>query len=500
MLLTTKTALPPDNTAVKLNKKLTYLLALFLILDAAYTFYQLYYLPHDGDMAPVILPVKWYARVLEDPLGFSVFTSGEKYAAPNRFFVHWSMSTYFKTVPFFLQHFTDPLSASYLASALARWGTHLLLLWLLGTYITGTGKFWKPKFILAAAIIVPLFQTHGAFYRLSIISGSITYMFFYAFAVAVLMLFFLPFYRAFYHNKPLKFNFWHHLLLLILTLIVPLNGPLNAPLVLIICPSVLLYLWWQHFRKNEAKNLISKTLKAIQAIPKPVLFYFIFISLVSLYSFYLGTFNIENDYSVPLLQRYKLLPTGLNQQLFYGFRHEFGPAFSLIFLTLIVNAILLRQDLVTGKRILKMLGVALIFCAIYVLLLPLGGYRHYRPYIIVNHTFLPAYLVLVYFFGLTCWHILLNLNFRYKKLYIAGLVLFAIIFSSAETPDHTAYNCEKAALETIINSPEQHVSLETDCTVMFWEKITWPGNSEAQGKLLQYWGATKDAKTYTTGK
>ncbi|MBK0402257.1 hypothetical protein I5M27_04630 [Adhaeribacter sp. BT258] len=483
-----------------MNKKITYLLVLFLILDAGYSFYQLYYLPHDGDMAPLILPVKWYARVMEDPFGFSVFTSGEKYAAPNRFFAHWTMATYFKTVPFFLQLFTDPLSSSYLASALARWGTHLLLIWLLATYITGSGKWWKSKFILAAALIVPLFQTHGAFHRLNIISGSITYNFFYAFSLAVLMLFFLPFYRAFYQHKPLQFNFWQHLLLLALTLIVPLNGPLNAPLTLIICPSVLLFLWWQHFRKDEAPGVISRALKAIQAIPKPVLFYFIFISLVSVYSFYLGTFNIENDYSVSLLQRYKLLPTGLNQVLFYGRSNEFGPAYSLIFLTLILNAFLLRRDPVTGQRILKMLGVALLFCAIYVALLPMGGYRNYRPYIVVSHTFLPVFLVLIYFFGLSCWHILLNLKFRRKKFYIAGLVLAAIIFSSVETPDHTAYNCEKAALEIIINSPDQHVSLEADCSVMFWEKITWPGNSEAQGKLLQYWGATKDAKTYTTAK
>src|SRR5678816_2533804 len=95
----------------------------------------------------------------------------------------------------------------------------------------------------------------------------------------------------------------------------PLHGPLNAPLALIICPTVLVYQWWLHFRKNGSDSLIKKAFQAISNIPKPLLFHFLIIVLVSLYSFYVGTFNAENDNSVPVSERYRLLLTGLNQQL-----------------------------------------------------------------------------------------------------------------------------------------------------------------------------------------
>ena len=119
-----------------MNKKITFLLVLFLIMDACYSFYQFYYLPHDGDMSAVIVPAEWYSKVMQDPFGFSVFTKGEKYSGINRFFAHWSQGAYFKTVPLALQVFVKPIESSYLASALARLGTQLLLVWLLGTGIS----------------------------------------------------------------------------------------------------------------------------------------------------------------------------------------------------------------------------------------------------------------------------------------------------------------------------------------------------------------------------
>ena len=73
-----------------MNKKITYLLVLFLLLDTCYSFYQFFYLPHDGDMAAIIVPGEWYADVLEDPFGISALTEGKSYSGTNRFFAHWS--------------------------------------------------------------------------------------------------------------------------------------------------------------------------------------------------------------------------------------------------------------------------------------------------------------------------------------------------------------------------------------------------------------------------
>ena len=137
---------------------------------------------------------------------------------------------------------------------------------------------------------------------------------------------------------------------------------------------------------------------------------------------------------------------------------------------------------------------------VYLLLLPLGGYRSYRPHIVSGSTFQPVTLMLVYFYGLTCWYILRQTTLKYQKLYIGTLILVALIFSSTERPSDSTYQCERSAIMAIAASPEKHVDLDTWCGVMSWGKITHPYYSIPGGKLLHHWGITKEEKTYTTGK
>jgi hypothetical protein len=83
-------------------KYLKYLFAFLLLADASYTFLQCYYMMNtDGDMAGIILPSDSYSKVLKDPFGLGVLLRDEVYAAPNRFFPHFFMSTLRRSLSFF---------------------------------------------------------------------------------------------------------------------------------------------------------------------------------------------------------------------------------------------------------------------------------------------------------------------------------------------------------------------------------------------------------------
>jgi hypothetical protein len=56
--------------------------------------------------------------------------------------------------------------------------------------------------------------------------------------------------------------------------------------------------------------------------------------------------------------------------------------------------------------------------------------------------------------------------------------------------------CEKRALNTIVNSPEQIVVLDTDCTVLSWNKYKNPNDSKMNAKLIKKWNITKSEKLY----
>jgi hypothetical protein len=137
---------------------------------------------------------------------------GERYAAPNRFFAHWTMAHYFRHVPLALQSFLSPIDSVYAAAALAKTAIQLLLIWL-----------------LAAAVITPLFQTFGYNGLMGVIDKSVTFTFFFALPMGLLLLFFLPFYKKMRMPAAMQAG-WAFL-----ALFLALNGPLVPGVVLVAC-------------------------------------------------------------------------------------------------------------------------------------------------------------------------------------------------------------------------------------------------------------------------
>ena len=467
---------------------------ILLLVEVGYSFYQHLHISLDGDMAAIILPASWYSQVLEDPFGFSAIFQGEKYGAPNRFFAHWFMGFYFKNVPVLLQHFVHPIDSVYLACALLKIVVQVLIIWLFATFVSGTGRLFNKDFLLAAIVVVPLFQHADYQSTMGIIDGAVTYVCFYALPLGLLLLFFLPFYRAIRSGQDLQLNFFQKTSLAALAVVLAFNGPLVPPVVLVTTFLVLMHFLPNFFIKNNWRHCWN-------SLPKTMLTYLIFFSLLCVYSLYLGTFNIENKaMTVPLAERYARLPVGLFKQ----FSLRLG--LPLLLGVILVNVVILlkrsrfgeKQKREKADRVLNILKWMVLFCSLFILLLPLGGYRDYRPDIIRRDTIMPVLLCLMFCFGLTACFLLKNLPANLKYWYAAGIAIALVVYTVADINPVLFSNnhCERAAIEKIANSTETIVRLNADCTVMSWNIIDDYRDTELQGKLLQIWRITIDRKYY----
>lgn len=154
------------------------LLLVFIFADLTFSFFQYYNSPLYGDTDSHILPDNNIQKTIDDPFGINAIVSGEKHANPNRFFVHYSYMTYFQKVPLLLQTIIDPISSVYLAAAIIKLIIQALFVYVLASFISKTHSILKLNFLIAATLILPLFQVYGYWSRLGINDQSIAYTFF----------------------------------------------------------------------------------------------------------------------------------------------------------------------------------------------------------------------------------------------------------------------------------------------------------------------------------
>ncbi len=473
-----------------ISANLREILLLFLLSDVAYSFYQHSQTYLDGDIANIVMPSPSYNKVLTDPFGVTAM-KGEMYPGPNRYFAHAGMSAYFKTVPFLFQYIDTPINSVYWAAALIKIFIQVLIISLLAGYISDKNSN-KNAFIIAAALITPLFQTTGYNLYMGIIDRSITYNFFYALPLGLLLLYFLPFYKEKYSDNSI-FSWMMNFALLLFMVFLSFNGPLIQAVILILCPAILLYKAYNVFKIQENVLFLKRIWLSIILIPKQLLFFFIVFCLLSLYSVYLGTFNSENlTHIIPLAERYARLPLGLFNML----TQRIG--FALFVAVFILNILIIfkLKKVQESQNLLYIFKWIAYFSLAYLLLLPLGGYRNYRPNIVRYDTFMPILLAMFFFYGKSTLFIISYLVKKKKVFYLATILIFSGIMTFADKPTKYLNDCEKAAFETISHSPKKIVALENDCKVMAWEKITDSSHSETNARLLHYWGVTKEVKLY----
>ena len=190
------------DTSTMYSARLGFLLLILVAGDLFYSFHQYCQTPLDGDLPKVVVPSPEYQKVLQDPFGFSVLLDQEKYPATNRFFLHWAITKYFSHVPLFLQMFTSPVNSVYLSVGLFKTLVHVLLTSLLALLISRSNTVFDRSFLLAMALVTPLFiGTVPLYGGMAIIDISVTYTFSYAASLALLLLFFYPFFNAYLQDR-----------------------------------------------------------------------------------------------------------------------------------------------------------------------------------------------------------------------------------------------------------------------------------------------------------
>jgi hypothetical protein len=441
------------------------MLLVLLLADLGYSAYQHYHMPIGGDMAEVVLPApgKSYDKVLHDPFGISVLVNNEFYPNPNRFFAHWSASSYFLQVPLLLQKFTDPVGSIYLSNAIIKTITQALMICLLAIYITNSRSLLKYRFLLAAMLVTPFFQASGFCRTMGIIDQSVIYTFFYALPLGLLMLFFLPFFKFLYYGEELKISLPATILLGFLIIILSLNGPLIPGVVLIACPLVIIKLWAKNYKDIPGTGpSVKKLFISIRRIPGAVLFMFIGFCLLCLYSLYIGRNNSLNYHdSIPLLQRYARIPAGLFNLLTKKI------AFPLLLTSIVLNILVIRKYYKSAEssKIIILARWMGFFALLYILLLPFGGYRGYRENVVRYDTIMPVTLGLLFIFGKTSFYLIQNISGKYKPSYLLALSAVVIIFTLADRINASKYDCERKAIDTIAASSEKITRLDCNCPV-----------------------------------
>ncbi len=478
------------------KRKILYILFfLLIVIDTGYSFLQHYSTRLDGDIAESILPADNFKPLFKSPFGFQAIIRQQTYPNPNRFFSHWTFKEYFRNAPLVLQKVTNPIDSIYCSCAIIKTIIQLCLIILLAILISGHRNFFKLDFILAALLIVPLFQTIGYQGYMGIIDPSITYTFFYAFPTVLVLLYFMPFIKRSYFNEMPEPQLLIRTLWMPLAIVVSLSGPLNPGIVIVFCLIVVFIKIKSISSQNKLKGITitKRSLLAIKSTPKYYWFYILPIVLFSLYSLYVGRYNSNNsNYSYSLTDLYLNLPKGI----YFQFTQKLG--FPVLFLVLAINTMLILKQHRTreGQKIImisKWIGIGAL---LYILLLPLGGYRSYRPNVLRYDTIIPITISLMYVFGSSSLFLIKNLSKRKKIWYLPVIISVLLIYTNADIHKPDWNNCEREALTEISGSTEKIVKLNHDCTVLSWDKIVNPEDSELNAELLLLWKVTDEKRLY----
>ena len=472
------------------RKIIWYSLLLFVVGDLAYSFWQYSHFPIDEDLARIVVPDIYYQKVLDDPLGLQVWKDGEGYQATNRFAAHYVIRAYFRTVPHWLQAFLSPIDSLYWSAAIFKVLVQLLLLAQLSRYTLSVFRDSKVERLAVLALFIPFFQTMGYQHVFGIVDPSITYTFFYAWPMAWLLLFYAPFYRKLMLLPNRYQSGWSKMGSLCLAIVLPFSSPLVAPVMLII--SFLYFL--AQFRFLVSYGFRQKAWRELVAKGGFTLLVFLLASLVSVYSFVLGTYNIENQLagSLAISERYRLLPAGLWHHL------QAKLAYPLLLIALIGNAVILRfsKKQYSWGWLRPALPYFVAGVTLYVLLLPLGGYRDYRPDIVRRDTLLPVLLVLLLWLGWTTVGVAKLLQAKRRQAYLGALVLLGLIFTLADGPNADLNTCERQGLEQLAQAKESPLLLSVGCPVMAWHPYDDPGHSKWNAYFLRQLNITDQAVLY----
>ena len=475
-----------------MKKTLKIFLILLILADAGFSFMQFYNTPLDFDMPGGIVPSNDVKMILESPLGIKVFEEGA-YPNPNRFFSHWMFYEYFNTVPALLQHFTSPIQSVYLSCAIIKLLIQLGFIYLLALLISGAGNRFRFDFIVAAVLVIPMFQVNGYRSYMGIIDPFTTYTFFYALPLSLLVVYFLPLIKYLIQGQESENKIVEYLIRIPLAVVVPLSGHLNPGIVLVFSLVLIVFQVVKNFDLNRRSEKTQSLVQAWFRFPKIFWLYLVPVGVLSLYSLFIMRYDsINNSFYMPLVEMYSRLPKGL----FLWLTQK--PGLMILLLVIIFNLVFIKKKFNTGSgaMVLKTFKWIGLFALIYILLLPLGGYREHRPNVIRYDTVMPITISLIFYFGWTSFYLIQKVSHRQKRWYIPIVILVLVTFTNADRGGFSKNDCEIIALEKIAKSDKAVVPISSDCYLLSWKKIDNAKESELSGKLLHLWGITDEEKLY----
>lgn len=479
---------------IQMNRKiLLFGLLLFLVADLGYSFLQHYNQPFDGDMAGGIVPAQDVKAVLSDPFGINVLKEDIKTSNPNRFFCHWPFYAYFNHVPFLFHSFLSPISSAYFACAVSKTLMQAIIILLLALAISGKTNLFKFEFIAAAVLVTPLFQTNGYRAYMGIIDPATTYAFFYALPTIFLMLYFAPLFLKHFYNKELRWFTYVKVLWIPLALVSSLSGALNPGISLVVSLLLVINIMIFHLKRAQDTRFFGKIAYAFKAIPRDYYFYLTPISVFSLYSLFLGQHNaVDTAYPMSTWELYTRLPAGI----YYAFTQKLG--FPMIFLILAINTIIINCKFKNeeGRKIIRSFKWIGLFALVYIILLPLGGYRSYRPNVLRYDTLIPVTLCLMFIFAKTVLFIIKNMAAKQRMFYVPIIMLVLAAFTLSDEPGFGLTTCEREAIKQIAQSPEPIVKVTYRCYVASWRVLEHPEDSRIQVQLFKRWGIVNEDKLF----
>ena len=469
---------------------------LFLAADLFISFERYESLNLDGDMVPILLPSEHYSKILKDPLGWSVLTKGEKYAATNRYAAHKSMDVWFNSFhQFYSKFWKDKIACLYSLQGLFDVLVHIFMLFLLSIYVCRHTRFWKFDFILAATLLSPFFMTYGFGEIISLIMNSVTYAFFYSLPMCVFLLFFLPFYLSYMQVKPIK-EYFNPMIMLVWTflmLYLSFSSVILLPISIILCFLILILNWKSKLPGDNFLDLkVGSLFKAIGNMDKVIVFYMVSLILLSLYSFYIGTFNIENGEPIPLSERYLKLINGIKVQW------TIKPAYLYATILLFVNyfAIIKFSPEAKKSKMLVLIKYGIVISIIYILLLPFGGYRPYRPNILRFDTLLPVNVFLVWAMIVTSYFVLLKLEVKKVLIYLPILTTILAIFYFSDKMKFDEYYCQNDRIKRLQTEIKEPILFNKDCSILGWEITNWDVHRHQVNEMLIRWKILDREKWY----
>lgn len=466
-----------------------WILVFAVIADLGYSFLQYYNYPIDGDVATHVLPEENFERVLSDPIGLHALKTGEPYADPNRFFMHYPYYVIMNGLPELYRNFVDPIQAVYLSMATIKFFTHLCLLLLLVTLAHG-GFHWKRmSFWLLMFIGSAFFQANAHTNRIGIIDPSITYVFGYAFQMILVLIYFTPLMLKYYHGLSTPILDKVKWIWIPLSFVICFGSPLTPGIILVVSLMIGVYFTVKAFKEKVG------LLGMLRLIPKDVFFYLFPACLFALCSLYIGTFNSNTlfyaDQST-ISEAYLKLPFGILNQFILNKGYLVLIVIMIVSFSLVAR---IKNQEVRKYRITLLLIV--LFSMIYIALLPLGGYKPYRPFTLRYDTVLPITLGLIF---AILQAVLLYLQYgQSQKKY--GQKLFLLMLVSAlfavDKPEFEKNDLEQEALYIISRANSDTVLIKhRAATIMSWELIDSPEQSIIPGRMLNSWEITENPVMY----